>query len=324
MPRIELSDRGEWVLAFPLAGVAADEDEWDGILEVGLGAGVGVDQEWQPLDGGEAAEVQEDRSGGERRELFVAVGDASGRPVGVPALRVLDQPLPPESASLLCRDRSGSEALELDAAREPVEFRPLEPEQCCDFLLGARGHDQPLAGVRPAAKPPFPGARVPPLARRPGRERTQEGELGAVQLPDDRHAGEGAQGGLVGRRQVVQVEQVGLGGARAGKRYRPGRHQPLVGGVVDRGEDAVGAGRPVLIRGLKGNRGGERVSNTQRRRIVDGGDVDAREEARRVRRRVRPVERARGQAYLPASLNEGPAEGARDLRRAAAGKKEQR
>src|SRR5207245_6379622 len=98
---------------------------------------------------------------------------------------------------------------------------------------------------------------------------------------------------------------------------------PLVGGVVDRGEDAVGASRSVLIRGLKRNRGGKRVSDTQRWRIIDRGDVDAREEARRVRRGARPAERARGQAYLPASLGERPGERARDLRRTAAGKKEQ-
>ena len=155
-------------------------------------------------------------------------------------MRVLDQPAAPKGASLLGCERSRPEALKLDPAGKPDQRAPREPEQRCDLRLGARGHDQLLAGLRPAAKPPLPGPGVPPTARRSGRERTQEGELGAVQLPDDRHGGERAQGGLVGWCQVVQVEEIGLGGARAGERCCPGCHQPLVGGVVDCGEDAVG------------------------------------------------------------------------------------
>src|SRR5438552_1525870 len=150
MPRVELPDRAERVLAFPLAGVAADEEKWGGTLELGLGAGVRADQQWQPLDGGEAAEVQENGSGGKRCELFVAVGDASGPPLLVPALRVLDQPAAPKGASLLGCERARPEALKLDPAGKPDQRAPLEPEQRCDLRLGARGHDQLLAGLRPA------------------------------------------------------------------------------------------------------------------------------------------------------------------------------
>jgi len=53
-----------------------------------------------------------------------------------------------------------------------------------------------------------------------------------------------------GRRQVVQVEEIGLA-APAGRAPRPRPHQPLVGGIVDHGEDAVGGGGPVLVGGLK-------------------------------------------------------------------------
>ena len=86
----------------------------------------------------------------------------------------------------------------------------------------------------------------------------QEGKLGAVQLPEDRQRGEGAQSSLVYRRQMMEVEQIGGAGAGAGERLR-GRHQALIGGVVDRGEDTIGPRRPVFIGGLEGDEGCERV-----------------------------------------------------------------
>src|SRR6187401_3479709 len=43
-------DRLAGMLALPLAGMAADEDERDGLLELRLGAGEGLDQQRQPLD----------------------------------------------------------------------------------------------------------------------------------------------------------------------------------------------------------------------------------------------------------------------------------
>jgi hypothetical protein len=73
--------------------------------------------------------------------------------------------------------------------------------------------------------------------------------------------GNARQGGLVRRSQVVQVEEIGLSGAGPGERLRPGRHEPLIGGIVDRGKDTVGARRPVLVGGLEGNQGGERVGD---------------------------------------------------------------
>jgi hypothetical protein len=104
------------MLLFPLARVAADEDERAGPPECGLGARVGADQERQPFDGREAAEVKEDRLRGEGGELLVPVGDGSRLPLLVPALRVLDEPATPEGAARLPGERGGLEAIELDAA----------------------------------------------------------------------------------------------------------------------------------------------------------------------------------------------------------------
>jgi hypothetical protein len=55
----EPADRLERMLALPLARVAADEDERAEPPECGLRTRVGADQERQPLDRREAAEVEE-------------------------------------------------------------------------------------------------------------------------------------------------------------------------------------------------------------------------------------------------------------------------
>ena len=112
----DLSDRLERMLAFPFAGVTADEDERAGPLGCGLGAGVGADQERQPLDGREAAEVEEDRLRREGGELLVPIRDGARPPLFVPALWVLDEPAMPEGAARLPGERGRLEAFELDAA----------------------------------------------------------------------------------------------------------------------------------------------------------------------------------------------------------------
>jgi hypothetical protein len=73
-----------------------------------------------------------------------------------------------------------------------------------------------------------------------------------------------AQGCLVRGGQVVQVEQIGFAGAGAGERLGPRRHQALVGGFVDGGEDPVGPRPPVFVGGLEGNRRGERIGQPER------------------------------------------------------------
>src|SRR6266540_2331870 len=93
---VEPADRLDRMLALPLARVAADQNERHVAPEPGLGVLVRLDQQGQPLDGCEAAQVEQHRLAGERRKVVVPVGDAAGRPLLIPALRVVDEPAPPE------------------------------------------------------------------------------------------------------------------------------------------------------------------------------------------------------------------------------------
>src|SRR5436853_354474 len=96
------------------------------------------------------------------------------------------QPAMPETAPLLAAEWGGLKVLEVDTARKTMQPPPRQAQQGCDFGFGAGRHDQPLAAARPAAKPVLPVACIPPVrGRRPAGECAQEGEFGAVQLPDD-------------------------------------------------------------------------------------------------------------------------------------------
>src|SRR5439155_15122994 len=107
----------------PLPRMAADEHKRQVSPDLGLGALVCLDQQGQPLDGREAAQVEEHRFRAERGELVGPVGDAAGRPLLVPALRVVDEPAPPERQPGLTGERPRLEAFQLDAARKPVQPR---------------------------------------------------------------------------------------------------------------------------------------------------------------------------------------------------------
>jgi hypothetical protein len=145
-----------------------------------------------------------------------------------------------------------------------------------------------------------------------------------VQLAKHRHRGEGASGGLVRGRQVVQMEQVGPASARAPEQLDPGSDQPFVGGIVDCGKDSVGRIRAILEGGRERNAGSQRLRTLERGGVVERVDVDPGEEARRVGLLTRPPERPRGQRQLPPRSLQGASERARDLRRAAAGKEKER
>src|SRR5436190_981443 len=216
--------------------MAADEHERARPPKPSLGALVGTDQKRQPLHRCEAAQVEEDRRGGEGGKLLLPIGDASGLAIAVPALRVLDQPAPPEATPGFAGERSGLEAIQLDAAGETVQSRALEPEQ--------------------------------------GRD--------------------------------------------------PGRHQTLEGSIINRRENPVGATRPILVGGLEGNGGGERISKLQRRRVIDRGDLGPGVEAGRVRRLPRRAERAARERHPPPLLWQRQRERACDLRRATAREEKQR
>src|SRR4051812_42139042 len=283
------------MLAFPLARVTTDEHEREGALEPRLYLGVGADQQWQSLDSREAAEVEEDRLGGEGGEILLTVGDRSGPALLVPSLRILDQPATPETAARIAAEWRRLEVLEVDTAGKTVQPPARQGEQLCDFGFGAGRHDQPLAAARPAAKPLLPGACIPPApGRRPVGKGAEEGELGSVQLPDDRQSGEVPQRRLVRGSEVVQMQEVGIADTGFGEPQRPGRDKSLVCDVVDFGEDTVRAGLAVLVRRLEGDTGRNRIRELERRRIVDHSEIDARVEARRVGRLTRGAERAGG------------------------------
>src|SRR5262249_62093089 len=116
------------------------------------------------LNRSEAAEVDKDRLRGEGGKSVFAVGDAAGL---VPALRVVEEPTPPEFLTRLAAQRSRLEALQLDAARKPMQPRSFEAEQRGHLGPGARRNDQPRAAPRPAAQPSLPSARVLPGRWRP-------------------------------------------------------------------------------------------------------------------------------------------------------------
>ena len=83
---------------------------------------------------------------------------------------------------------------------------------------------------------------------------------------DHGHVGRDARGGLVQRREVVQVQDVGVGGAGVRERPRPGGDLVLVACVVERSEDAVGRARAVLVGGCKRRVGEQRVGRRPARR----------------------------------------------------------
>jgi hypothetical protein len=120
------------------------------------------------------------------------------------------------------------------------------------------------------------------------------------------------------------MEQVG--GARAGapEQLDPGSDEPVVGGIVDGGKDAIGRIRAILVGGLEGNGRGQWLRTLERGRVVERVDVDPGEEAPRVGRLVRLSERARGERRLPACGRQCARERAGDLRRPAARKEEER
>jgi hypothetical protein len=317
--------RGERVLPLPLARMAADEYERRRPAKPRDSARVGADQERQALDRRVATDVEEDRAAApEGRELLVTVGDAPRPAALVPAARLLDQPAAPKREPLVFRERSPREALELDAAREAAQLRPLEAEQEGSVRLRPGRHDQEGATPRPGSQPPAPSPSVPPAGRRSCLDPAQHGELGPVQLAQDRQRGEASCHSLVRGRQVVQMEQIG--GARAGapEQLDPGSDEPVVGGIVDGGKDAIGRIRAILVGGLEGNGRSQWLRKLERGRVVERVEVDPGEEAPRVGRLARLSERTRGERRLPACGRQGAGERARDLCRAAAGEEEER
>ena len=123
-----------------------------------------------------------------------------------------------------------------------------------------------------------------------------------MDVADNGDVGELAGRGLVHRRQVVEVEDIGTGGARLVELSRPRFDLELEALVVEAGEDRVLRSRPVLERGVHRRRvvalesgrplGGERGC------VVDDVQVIRAEEALGLSDRTDVVSRPRDDRHL--------------------------
>src|SRR5665811_1099526 len=108
----ELADYGERMLAFPLAGVAADEHERSRGAEALLGALVRCQQERNTLDRRETADEQEDRLCLlERPKLAPPIADGARPASLVPAVRLGGEPAMPEGETFARKKRPRAEEL---------------------------------------------------------------------------------------------------------------------------------------------------------------------------------------------------------------------
>ena len=153
-------------------------------------------------------------------------------------------------------------------------------------MVGGQSHNViTAAGGLP--QPAQPVVRIRPgRGHVPGHDLLEHQQLGAVQVRDDRRAGEVARCGVVQRGEVVQMQH------RGRMRRNPLQH-PLPATCLvlgergrERGEDPVRCVRPILVRRMHGHRLGHRVLPSSPR--VDRGpevgrhDGQATEERRRV------------------------------------------
>lgn len=290
----------EGVLALPFAGVAAEEYERRGCGEALLRTGEGLDEQGDALDRGEAAHVEQDRALGERGHLVLVVGHAARLLAGSPALRLQDEVPAPHWRTI---HLPGREALGVVAVRHheaPLGLDPQQPHRALDEPLGLG--DDPRRRLRPAAHTSYPGRGVIPARRRSVVDRLEHEELRAVQVRDDGDPGRDARRRLVQGGEVMEVEDVGLRGARCPERTRPRHDLMLVELLVQGGEDAVGRAGAVLEGRVHGRLGAHGVGRGQRSGEVDGAQVEPGKEPPRVagarpgardERHVPPGQRAR-------------------------------
>jgi hypothetical protein len=74
-----------------------------------------------------------------------------------------------------------------------------------------------------------------------------------MDLADDRNLGSHARRGLIDRRQVVEVQDIGLTRTGQHELSRPGTYLELVIPIVNHGEHRVRGTRPVLIGRMEGS-----------------------------------------------------------------------
>ena len=293
------------MLALPFPGEAAEQHQRRALGEARARQRVGADQQVDALDRGVAAHVEEHRAAaGEGLQLGRGIGDAARIADRAPALRRVDQVAAPVREAV---DRAAVEDGRVEAVGDLDAAVVGNAEQAIHALvLARRERDQPLAASGPLAHPPRPRLRVVPAGRRAGLDLLEHQELGAVDVAHHRHVGGHARRGLVDRRQVVQVQDVGLARPRLLQPLRPELHQPLVGGIVDAREDGVGGVLAVLV--------GRMHRRLDVERVVDRAHVEPGVEVARVAVPPGLAERAGEHGDVPAVGGERAGERTCDLR----------
>ena len=239
------------VLALELVGEAADEHQRRALGEALTGLAVGLDQQRDPLDAGEAPDVEQHRAvvAGERRDVLGPVGAAV--------------------------DLARLEAPGIEAVGNLDALLVRHAEQALGAgVLAAGEHQQALATRRPAAQALHPGRRVRP-ALRLGLDGLEHQQLGAVEVADDGHVGRDAGRGLVEGGEVMEMQHVGVTRPGGLQRARPRGHEVVGDVVAERGEDAVGRAGSILEGGVEGRVGEQRVGGVEGGGEVDGMQVEA-------------------------------------------------
>ena len=272
-----------------------------------LGQRPGLDGLARALHAGEAPGAQQHRPLRERCEVLRAVGHAALRAAGPPAPRGVDELVAPERGAI---DPGGREARGVEAVRDDLAACRVDAEQRGRALALALGEQQqPLAALGPAPHPPRPCPRMGPVRRRARGDLLEHQQLRAVEVADHRHPGRDAGRRLVQRREVVQVQHVGPGGAGLGQGTAPRGDVLLEGRRADHREAGVRRARAVLE---------GRVHRRVARGEVDRDDLRAGVEGTGVA--VAAGQRAAHDRDVVPEHLQPPREGPDDLRRTTAGK----
>ena len=143
------------VLALPLPGRSAPDQERHRGLEAWPRPGVGSHEERDALEAEVAPDEHEQRqrlaaATRERSQRLRLVADAPGNPRLVPALGVVDEPVAQEFETLVARERRALEAIRIDAVWDHVDqvARDAQETHGLGRLVGRNADDAPAAAGR--------------------------------------------------------------------------------------------------------------------------------------------------------------------------------
>ncbi len=203
-------DRLGRVLALPLAGVAADEDQRGRRRHPLARLGERLEQQRQALDLREAADVDDHRPAAERVQLGLPVADAAGLLAGPPAARLLDEHAPPDRAAVDLDGRNVSGSKPLGSGLKRSESTPSSRTARSRLPGATTIRSQRAAHVHSRC------AQAAPCAQRPGRARSPRASSARCRA-GGRRPGRPAR--RARRRRSAASD--GAGGARRRARPRP-------------------------------------------------------------------------------------------------------